>query len=228
MSTDLNFKKPIVQYLFLLSENPDYIKDIKATRSRFRDELTQIAKDKKAPSLIEQETGSEELKSAIRKIVDNSPLGVTPEWFLVNTLTVFLLIGMDKFYVLKELDIEAIKTLIGPPIIRYEVDNQETKIELAMTNYHTKSDVIKFLKKNWPSIEVERKKVVGKLKYQRPQPIKNLTKNWKIYSLHKSGKSYEDIRKSYRYYDKNRVVSIVKRLKHKITALYPSVGTPNL
>lgn len=227
MSIDLSLKKPIVQYLFLLSENQNYLSDVNEIKSKFRDELAKITKNKKVADLIQQKIGSEELRIAIQKIVNNSPLGITPEWFLVNTFTVFLLAGYDKLYVLKQLDTDATKTLIGPPLISFKVDHQETIIELAMSNYHTKLDAIKFLSKNWSSIEAERKKVISKLKYKRPQPIKNLSKNWKIYSSHNSGKSYEEIRKSYRYFDKNRVVSVVKRLKQKITSLYPQTGTPN-
>jgi len=220
MGIDLSFKKPIVQYLFLLSENQNYLSDIKKVRDKFRREIITLAKAKRLTSLIQQEIGSEELKSAIRKIADNSPLGITPEWFLVNAFTVFLLAGYDKYYVLKQLDTDAIKTLIGPPLISFKVDRQETIIELAMSNYHTKLDAIKFLNKSWPSIEVERKKVNSKLKYRRPQPIKDFGRDWKIYCDKSKGKSYEKLRAEYEFIDPNSIKMIVRRLRRKINSLY--------
>ena len=69
----INYRSPLAQNLFLLSQNKNYIHDLERIKKEHQKELTVLKKDRKIPFLIGGETGSEKLQSDIERVIKKSP-----------------------------------------------------------------------------------------------------------------------------------------------------------
>ncbi len=221
----INYRSPLAQNLFLLSQNKNFIQDLKTIKREHQKELAALKKNRQIPFLIGGETGSKKLQRDIECIIRKSPLYPTPKMKILRSFAVFLLVGNDTQPILKGIEEDKEINMLIPPIpVKIIPEENNITITLSFTPYHTKTDAKKAIDKNWFRVDkvTEKYKAKTTLKIKKPQPITDFERDWKIYQGKTVKKqTYKDLADNFGETFVN-VVEIVKQIRKRISSLYPS------
>lgn len=216
----IDFKDPIVQNLFLLYQNKKFRSDIDNVSKKYRSEISKIRESQSIVKFIASEYKSEKLDSEIQKIVFNTPLIYGDSLTLTKAFVIFVIFGKNPLKVLRMFDVNENKLLITPPSIEIESNSEGTRLEILMSNYHSLSDLTRFLKSKWKMIEKDRSKWnSGNLKLQKIKAL-DLEHDWKIYEEHMENSHYEVVEKL-KLNDISTSSMVVSRINKRIKLLYP-------
>jgi hypothetical protein len=218
----INYKNPVAQNLFLLTQNSGFKKDIEELKEKHKNELGSIARLKMSTTIINEEGGSDSLQKDIDAIAKSSPLYNRPQRHILRCLIVYLLTKVSIKPLLRDADINTeINTIKFRPWVDIDVDEVGVVIQASCSLYHTKTEVLDLISKSWDKVEQKKKELTKttKLAQDKLQPFIDFEKDWQIY-LDKQSYTYEEIVDKYDLNDFSSASMIVTRIKNRIKALY--------
>lgn len=208
------------QNIFLLSKNKAFITDIKVVADTYSREIKALKKDGALNKLLAKEIGSEGLLDNIDRIAKKSELYKTPDRTMLYILVILSVLGVDPIPTILYFDKNKVP-FVNP--IHWEIDSgsEGVALTISLSNFHTKTDLIKFIEKHWDNdIEKVRtpfKKATAKI--EKPKPIKDFARDWQIYQDKENMTNYQLVEK-YKLNDISSVSMAVSRIKAKINSLY--------
>ncbi|MFZ2025774.1 MAG: hypothetical protein WAV30_00610 [Microgenomates group bacterium] len=219
---EIDFDDALIQLLFLLLKSPDFNTDIKALYKKHEQEIKDLQKLKRLVALMSNKAGSEALKNDFIELLKRCPLYDSPHRSNLRIVATFFLAGnYDINSILKEHESHH---MIFHHDVAFNLRGSENgiKIDLDLSNYHSKTDVIKSINENWKEVEEMRNKFLNKhdIKLEKLRPIEDFKTAWSVYVNHViENRPYETLYSTYKY-PPSSMAMMVKRVKQKIESLY--------
>ncbi len=216
----INYKNPLAQNLFLLTQNEDFQKDINHLKKKHSKELGKINNSTK---VILNKVGSNKLHDDIISTCEKTTFSVTPNFMIAKTLIVFLISDVNIGGLLDSIETnKEINMVVAPPDMEAKATIEGVSVKLKFSFYHSKTEILDFISKNWNEIENEKNKVQKKVSFMdKLQPFGDLERDWKILKDKTSGLSYTQLARKNNL-ELDTVKIIVRKLKNRIQALYSS------
>lgn len=187
-----------------------------ALRKQFKCELQNVS----AANLATHQEGSKELKEALETLIEHSPIYLSPNRHILRAYVAFIVAGVNPDPLLKRIEDGRLNILVPPPWMDAQADEENISFVVSFSPYHSKSDVLEFIRKNWNRIETEKNKhKKSKLKQDRAQPFTDFERDLNILSDKESGLTYNELMDKYKL-EFDTVKMIVRKLRKRIRSLY--------